>query len=201
MKIAATAAEFPWTDLAQALQPNGSTLDYVANSPYSGPNNDHRFGIEKNNWNGSLFLAGSLLGYYAPTAANDPEANIVEWHNFNIKGGPYDGKTLAVQQEVQLPYHSPYYTNLSEPPAPALMENGWNDDLFPLDETVKYYNKVRAAYPNQQISSSTWTSATTRAPRRRCRPRPREVRRCSERLVRLLHQRRRLRTGRSAKAA
>ena len=31
------------------------------------------------------------------------------------------------------------------------MENGWNDDLFPVDETVKYYNKVRAAYPNQAM--------------------------------------------------
>ena len=28
------------------------------------------------------------------------------------------------------------------------MENGWNDDLFPVDQTVDYYNKVRAAYPN-----------------------------------------------------
>ncbi len=59
MKIAATAPEFPWTDIAQALQPNGSTLDYVANAPYSGMLGNHRFGIEKNNWNASLFLAGS----------------------------------------------------------------------------------------------------------------------------------------------
>ncbi|MHB8233937.1 MAG: alpha/beta hydrolase family protein, partial [Solirubrobacteraceae bacterium] len=156
MKIAATAAEFPWTDIAQALQPNGSTLDYVANSPYRGVNNDHRFGIEKNNWNGSLFVAGQLLGYYAPTSANDPEANIVEWHNFNIKGGPYDGEALAIQQEEQLPNHSAYYTDLSEAPSPAIMENGWNDDLFPADETVKYYNKVRAAYPNQPIKIFDW---------------------------------------------
>ena len=35
MKIAATAPEFPWTDLAQALMPNGSDLDYVADSPYA----------------------------------------------------------------------------------------------------------------------------------------------------------------------
>jgi hypothetical protein len=151
MKIAATAPEFPWTDLAQSLQPNGSNLDYVANSPYSGPLGDHRFGIEKNNWNGSLFLAGSLLGYLAPESQNDPEANIRAWHSFNLTGGPYDGKPLAIQQETQLPYHGPYYTDLSESPAPALMENGWNDDLFPVDETVKYYNKVRATYPNQAM--------------------------------------------------
>ena len=54
MKIAATAAEFPWTDIAQALQPNGSTLDYVANAPYSGMHGDHRFGIEKASWNAAV---------------------------------------------------------------------------------------------------------------------------------------------------
>ena len=56
-----------------ALQPERQHLDYVANAPYSGINGDHRFGIEKNNWNGSLYLAGPLLGYYAPTSAATPK--------------------------------------------------------------------------------------------------------------------------------
>ena len=93
MKIAATAPEYPWSDLAQALQPNGSNLDYVAESTYSGPLKNHRFGIEKNNWNGTLFLAGSLLGYLLPEANNDPEANITKWHTFDLTGGPYDGRS------------------------------------------------------------------------------------------------------------
>jgi Acetyl xylan esterase (AXE1) len=151
MKIAATAPEYPWSDIAQALQPNGSSLDYVANDPYNGINHEFRYGIEKNNWNASLYGAGQILGYYAPTSAEDPEANIVNWHNFNITGGPYDGQPLAIQQEEFLPYHSAYYTPLNEAPAPALMENGWNDDLFPVDETVRYYNKVRSVYPNQPM--------------------------------------------------
>jgi hypothetical protein len=151
MKIAATAPEYPWSDIAQALQPNGSSLDYVANDPYNGINHEFRYGIEKNNWNNSLYTAGALLGYYAPTSAEDPEANIVNWHNFNITGGPYDGQPLAIQQEENLPYHGAYYTPLNESPAPAIMENGWNDDLFPVDETVRYYNKVRSVYPNQPM--------------------------------------------------
>jgi hypothetical protein len=149
MKIAATAPEYPWSDIATALQPNGSSNDYVANDPYRGINNEFRFGIEKNNWNGTLYLAGQLLGYYGPET--DPEANLTGWHNFNTKGGPYDGEPLAVQQEEYLPFHSAYYTPLNEAPAPTIMENGWNDDLFPVDETVRYYNKVRATYPNQAI--------------------------------------------------
>jgi hypothetical protein len=151
MKIAATAPEYPWTDLAQSLQPNGSDLDYVAEAPYSGMLGNHEYGIEKNNWNGSLYLAGQLLGYYAPTSLGEPEANLVEWHNFNITGGPYNGKPLAIQQEAVLPTHGAYYTDLSEPPAPSLMENGWNDDLFPADNTTDYYNKVRAKYPAEQM--------------------------------------------------
>ena len=149
MKIAATAPEYPWSDIATALQPNGSSLDYVANDPYNGINHEFRFGIEKNNWNSSLYTAGALLGYYGP--AGEPESNLTEWHNFNTKGGPYDGEPLAVQQEEYLPYHSAYYTPLNESPAPAIMENGWNDDLFPVDETVRYYNKVRSVYPNQPM--------------------------------------------------
>ena len=151
MKIAATAPEFTWTDLAQSLQPNGSNLDYVANAPYSGVLGNHEFGIQKQNWTTSLYFGGLLAGgFYAPPGA-DPEANLTEWFNFNSSGGPYDGLPLAVQQETQLPNHAAYYTNLSEPPAPALMENGWNDDLFPVDQSVDYYNKVRTAYPTAAI--------------------------------------------------
>ena len=64
MSIAATVPEFTWSDLATALNPNGSSLDYVVDAPYLG--GGHRFGIQKQNWNGSLFLAGQFLGYYAP---------------------------------------------------------------------------------------------------------------------------------------
>jgi hypothetical protein len=151
MKIAATAPEWPWTDLAQSLQPNGSNLDYVAEAPYSGMLGNHEFGVEKRAWNEDLYLDGVLLGAYYAAAPAEPEANITEWYNFNATGGPYNGKALAAQQEDQLPNHSSYYTPLTEPPAPSLMQNGWNDDLFPVDQAVDYYNKVRATYPNQPI--------------------------------------------------
>jgi hypothetical protein len=151
MKIAATAPEYPWTDLGQSLEPNGSWLDYVTNAPYAGVLGNHEFGIEKRFWNEELYEAGAVLGYYAPTSIDDPEANNTEWFNFNQSGGPYNGKALAIQQEEQLPNHGAYYTDLSVPPAPTIMENGWNDDLFPVNQSVDYYNKVRAAYPNQPI--------------------------------------------------
>ncbi len=151
MKISATAPEYPWTDLAQALQPNGSWLDYVTNAPYAGMLGNHEFGIEKRLWNEELYLAGAAAAYYAPTTINEPEANNTDWYNLSQTGGPYNGQPFAIQEEEQLPNHGAYYTDLSTPPAPTIMENGWNDDLFPVNQSVDYYNKVRAAYPNQPI--------------------------------------------------
>jgi hypothetical protein len=70
LTMAATAPEFPWSDIAATLLPNGGTLDYAAYSPYFGPNGDRGVGIQKQNWNGTLYNAGALLGYYAPNGAN-----------------------------------------------------------------------------------------------------------------------------------
>ena len=37
MELAAAVPQWPWSDLAYSLMPNGSTLDYVTDSPYRGP--------------------------------------------------------------------------------------------------------------------------------------------------------------------
>ena len=150
LSIAATVPEYTWSDLATALNPNGSSLDYVSSAPYLG--GDHRVGIQKQNWNGTLFLAGQLLGYYAP-AVTDPAADIAGWKALTDTGGPYDGVAAASGMVSELTAnHSALYIDDSIPPAPALLANGWNDDLFPVDESLRYYNKVRAKWPNTPIS-------------------------------------------------
>jgi hypothetical protein len=150
MGIAATLPEFTWTDLTTALTPNGSTLDYVANDAYL--SGGHRVGVQKQLWNTTLYGAGALLGYYAPLGS-DPQADIMGWKALTDTGGPYDGNPAATAMVNELTAnHSAYYIDDSVPPAPALISNGWNDDLFPVDEAIRYYNKVRAKYPNAPIS-------------------------------------------------
>ncbi|WP_210494910.1 CocE/NonD family hydrolase [Patulibacter sp. SYSU D01012] len=151
MRIAATAPEYGWSDLATALQPNGSTLDYAANNTYQGPKGTRRFGVMKYTWNTTLFTGGQQSGFYAPRNA-DPKANIAGWFDTNVTGGPYDGKPRVEEQLAELPHHGAAATDDSEAPAPALISNGWNDDLFPVDEAVRYYNQVRRNHPDAPIS-------------------------------------------------
>src|SRR3954451_15977485 len=88
MSIAATLPEFTLSDLTTELTPNGTPLDYATNAPcLSG---GHRVGIQKQNWNTSLYGAGTLLGYYAP-AGSDPSADVTGWKTLTDSGGPYDG--------------------------------------------------------------------------------------------------------------
>jgi hypothetical protein len=82
MQIAAAAPNIPWTDLAYSLVPNGSTLDYVADSPYRG-----RIGVEKQSFITGLYVSGlGAPGYYAAAGA-DPTADLVGWKQLLDAGG------------------------------------------------------------------------------------------------------------------
>jgi acetyl xylan esterase AXE1/X-Pro dipeptidyl-peptidase-like protein len=150
MSIAATVPEFTWSDIAYSLTPNGSNLDYLANASYLF--GGHRVGVQKQSWNNSLYLAGQVLGYYAPIGS-DPAADITGWKALTDSGGPFDANPAAAQMVAELTAnHSAYYLDDSIAPAPALLANGFNDDLFGVDESLRYYNKVRAKYPAAPIS-------------------------------------------------
>jgi hypothetical protein len=49
-------------------------------------------------------------------------------------------------------YHSAYYLDPSHPPPPLLMSSGFTDDLFPVDETLRYANRTRRLHPHVPIS-------------------------------------------------
>ena len=45
-------------------------------------------------------------------------------------------------------HHSSYYIDHSIAPAPMLMSSGFTDDLFPANETIRFYNRTRTQYPD-----------------------------------------------------
>jgi predicted acyl esterase len=149
--LAAAAPVSTWTDLMASLVPNGGTLDYVANAPYTG-----RTGVLKQSWENALYATG-LPFFYTP-AGGDPRADVAGWHALLNAGEPYDqasGEPLpalsAVRSELTS-YHSPYYIDDSQPPAPLFMAAGWTDDLFPADEAIRFYNRTRTRHPDAPIS-------------------------------------------------
>ena len=79
MRIAGATPDIPWTDLAYSLMPNGRTLDYVADSAYTG-----RTGVEKESFQSGLYAAATLSGQYCgqapyPAPCTDPGADLTAW--------------------------------------------------------------------------------------------------------------------------
>ena len=152
MQLAAATPEIPWTDLAYSLVPNGSTLDYVEDAPYAG-----RSGVLKQSLEGGLYVTGLVTGFYAP-AGTDPDADLINWNTTLNNGEPYDdasGNPLPAMADIRdevTTHHSSYYIDHSQPPAPILISNGFTDDLFPVDEAVRYYNRTRTEHPGTPIS-------------------------------------------------
>lgn len=148
MRIAGAAPDIPWTDLAYSLTPNGSTLDYVADSPYRG-----RIGVMKQSYVNGLFFSGlSAPGFYAPEGSN-PSADLRGWKALFDAGEPYDGNPAAEQVLDEFTArHSSYYIDSSRPPAPLLISNGTTDDLFPPDEAIRFYNRTRTQHPDSPIA-------------------------------------------------
>jgi fermentation-respiration switch protein FrsA (DUF1100 family) len=152
MAIAAAVPQWPWTDLAYSLMPNGRTLDYVADAPYRGPDGKAPIGVLKTSFVAGLYGLGLGASNYPPPKA-DPDADLTTWYTMVNAGEPYDSNPLAAEVVDEITtHHSSYYIDHSRPPAPLLIQNGWNDDLFPVDEAVRFYNRTRTQYPADPIS-------------------------------------------------
>jgi hypothetical protein len=143
ISLAAAAPEIPWTDLANALMPNGHTLDYAIAGDGYGP----RVGVQKTSYVAGLFGTGLASSNYAPPQT-DPDADLFSWFAETSAGEPYDQNplTTSVLHEIEQ-HHSSYYIAPSTAPSPLLISNGWTDDLFPVDEALRFYNRTKDLYP------------------------------------------------------
>jgi len=143
LALAAAAPEIPWTDLAYSLMPNGRTLDYAISKNGYGD----RVGVQKTSFVAGLFGTGLATSNYAPPQT-DPGADLFSWFAETSAGEPYDQNpiTTSVLTEIEQ-HHSSYYIDPSHQPAPLLISNGWTDDLFPVDEALRFYNRTKALYP------------------------------------------------------
>jgi predicted acyl esterase len=147
MRIAGAVPWIPWSDLAYSLAPNGRTLDYEVTSPTA---DLEPFGIAKQSFVAGLYASGQASGYYAPPGVA-PDADLTTWFAEINAGEPYGAQERGIADELAA-HHSAYYLDHSRAPAPTLIANGWTDDLFPVDEALRYYNRTRAQYPDAPLS-------------------------------------------------
>lgn len=142
MEIAVAAPLAPWTDFGYAIAPNGNAVDYIQDAGYFGPT-----GVMKESYVQGLIPAGR----YAP-AGTDPQADVKGWQELLQAGEPYDDKpaTEAMRAEVST-YHSSYGLPPVQAPAPMFIVSGFTDDIFPVDEATRFYNRTRALFPEVPI--------------------------------------------------
>jgi X-Pro dipeptidyl-peptidase-like protein len=165
LRIAAAAPVIPWTDLVYAAAPNGATLTYAVTPPGA---DSSPVGVEKATFVNAIFAAaqfatgpgqpvgqpfvpGRPMGFLAPPGV-DPDADVGAWVARTNAGEPYTDPTAnAIVQQLER-FHSAYYVDPSEPPAPLFVASGFTDDLFPVDEALRFANRTRSMYPGAPIS-------------------------------------------------
>ena len=143
MQMAAAAPLAPWSDLAYSFMPNGRTLDYVRTGPFddfSPP------GVAKAGWVHLLQTMGNVNGWFPPPGA-DPSSDMQTWYGLIQAGEPY-GAELSAGLGMMAAFKSAYYIDTGADPAPTLVVSGYTDELFPVDEAVRWANK----YPDAPIA-------------------------------------------------
>jgi hypothetical protein len=147
MSLAVATPLAPWTDLAYSLTPNGRVLDYLRDNSYDP---DH-FGVMKPSIVNGLYFAGDAVGRFAPVG-EVPSADLTGWLALMDQGEPYENNLAATSLLGEITtYHSSYYVNHSEAPAPILISQGFTDDIFPVDEALRFYNRTIAQYPSADL--------------------------------------------------
>ncbi len=139
MEVKAAFPRWPWSDLVDALVPNGRFVD---NEVAPAGQSYEPFGVEIQSYVSGLLAAGEAIGYVAPTGA-DPEADITKWYAAINAGEPYNLEDEAIAHQIYT-YHQGYGLPPAGKPAPMLLESGWTDDLFPVSQSLRTYNATRA---------------------------------------------------------
>jgi hypothetical protein len=150
MAIAAAAPNWPWSDLAGMLIPNGHTLDYLGDSGYG------RVGMPEMSYVALLSAAGGGLGYFSPPGI-DFSSDAFGWVARYMAGDPYDDAVATdVVKEIRR-FHSPLGVEVGlspeqrVEPAPTFINTAWTDDLTTTTEALRWRNDVLERFPQAEV--------------------------------------------------
>jgi pimeloyl-ACP methyl ester carboxylesterase len=133
------------SDFVYAVAPNGRFVDFGNVAPAS---SGSPIGVAKKSVVDALYIGGTVLGYLAPPGA-DSTADLKTWRDTFFAGEPYGAKARAIARQFQT-FKSTVL--LTGKPAPLLVMNGWTDPVFPAEEALKPYNRLRSRFEDAAIS-------------------------------------------------
>jgi hypothetical protein len=165
LSLAAAAPVIPWTSIVGAIAPNGRTRANQVTPPGAQADPVGVFKLSIANAilaaaehatgpgqpTGEPFIPGRPMGFLAPPGF-DPNADVTGWVARSDLGEPYSD--AGAQQIVTMleSFHSPYGIDGSVPPPPLYVGAGFSDDLFPVDETLRFVNRMRMTHPQVPYS-------------------------------------------------
>lgn len=151
LSIAASHPRWFWSDLVASLLPNGRFLDF---DPRTAGLSRTPIGVEIESYLNGLYATGTQGGYVI--APQPPGSPLAPW-DLNAyaatlnAGEPYGAAARAIADEI-VGFHQGFGTPGGVPPAPLLLESGWNDELFPVTESLRVYNDLLAKNPAADVS-------------------------------------------------
>ncbi len=151
LSIAAAWPRWPWSDLITALIPNGRFLDYdpFTNGLDGASGTGSPVGVPISSFVNGLYLLGNVTGFYEPV--QPPGSPYAEWDQTTQIGYLNAGEPVSAQARASLDLIAAHHGGYGIPgvPAPLLMQSGWNDDLFPVSQSLRVYNDVYSRYPGR----------------------------------------------------
>jgi hypothetical protein len=165
LRLAAAAPVIPWTSLVGAIAPNGRT-SATAITPAGAESNP--VGVFKTSIanailaaaqnatgpgqpTGEPFVPARPMGFIAPLGV-DPEADVLGWVARSDQGEPYsDAGAQQIVSKLER-FHSAYGIDSSSSPPPLFVGAGFTDDIFPVDETLRFVNRMRRDHPGVPLS-------------------------------------------------
>jgi X-Pro dipeptidyl-peptidase C-terminal non-catalytic domain len=150
LHLAAAIPMFTWTDLLDALLPNGTSSDQFGTAP---PDGTHfgPLGVDKHSYVAGLYALGQANAQYAPSGS-DPDIN--KWFADIEAGEPYIANSdfSIIVPEVAGLLRSPYYIPIpSTRPIPIYSIQGLTDPLFPSLQSETEMNQMKTQDPSYPV--------------------------------------------------
>lgn len=148
VKVAAAVPVIGWTDLADALMPNGVFHEDMQPPATLEERLAERPGVLKRSYVDAFYF---LLENASSTPFSLP-GYLQAWYERAKEGPPYEDATSLHFLRSVLENRSALYIDKVGGRTPTLAINGWTDEIFPAMQALQMFSKLKAEDPSYPIS-------------------------------------------------